>query len=133
MDRQEALAFIERYTEEVWNQKNYEQAETFFSDDFIDHDPLPTQGEGRSGFLTMVKMVHAAYPQMKVENTGLYFDAEEETVIARWSATGSHGDNLLGMLISKKPVKMKGVDIFRLQQGKISERWGEFDSLGLFS
>ena len=56
---------------------------------------------------------------------------EENKVVARWTARGTHAGALMNIPPTGKQVTLKGIDILRNEDGKIVERWGEFDALGM--
>jgi predicted ester cyclase len=54
----------------------------------------------------------------------------------RWTATGTYAGGLgfVGVndaLAVGRTVTLKGIDILRIERGKIAERWGQFDGLGM--
>jgi steroid delta-isomerase-like uncharacterized protein len=57
--------------------------------------------------------------------------AEGDTVVTRWTATGTHHGDLMGMPASGKQAITAGVNINRIARGKLVEGWGLFDMLGL--
>jgi predicted ester cyclase len=44
---------------------------------------------------------------------------------------GTHRGDFQGIAPTGKSITQTGIDILRLAGGKVSERWGEFDNLGL--
>ncbi len=57
--------------------------------------------------------------------------AEGDKVVTRWSFTGTHKGQLMGMAPTGKQVAMTGISITRILDGKIVEAWEEWDSLGM--
>lgn len=49
----------------------------------------------------------------------------------RTAGRGTHLGDLLGIPASGKQVTMEGITILRIEEGKIVERWGRIDALGL--
>lgn len=56
---------------------------------------------------------------------------EGDKVAARITTRATHKDDFLGIAPTGKPVTETGIDILRIADGKIAERWGELDNLGL--
>ena len=56
---------------------------------------------------------------------------EADKVVIRWSFTGTHKGELMGIAPTGKPVAFTGISIMRVVDGKIVEAWEEGDSLGL--
>jgi len=44
---------------------------------------------------------------------------------------GTHTGDFQGILATGKHMTQTGIDILRIVGGKVVERWGEFDNLGL--
>jgi predicted ester cyclase len=56
--------------------------------------------------------------------------AEDDKVVARISARGTHSGELFGIPASGRDFTCTGIAILRLSNGKIVERWTEVDMLG---
>jgi steroid delta-isomerase-like uncharacterized protein len=49
--------------------------------------------------------------------------------VIRWTASGTHKGDLLGVPATGRPIKITGIDIFRVQDGKLAELWQNWDQL----
>jgi predicted ester cyclase len=54
-----------------------------------------------------------------------------DRVVVRWTATGTHEGDQLGVPATHRQVRMTGIDILRIEDGRIVERWGETNGLEL--
>ena len=57
--------------------------------------------------------------------------AEGDRVVVRLVFTGTHTGTWMGIPPTGKPVTVKGMALYRLQDGKIVEQWTIGDTLGL--
>jgi predicted ester cyclase len=57
--------------------------------------------------------------------------AEGDKVTTRWTATGTHTGELMGIPATGKAVTVTGFDITRYSGGKSVEHWGQFDQMGM--
>ena len=57
--------------------------------------------------------------------------AEREKVFIRWKMQATHEHAFRGIAPGGKPVTVTGITILRLVDGKIVERWVNWDSLAL--
>jgi predicted ester cyclase len=57
--------------------------------------------------------------------------AEEDKVASRVSLSATHQGEFQGIPPTGKQVMQTGIDLLRIAGGKVVERWGEFDNLGL--
>jgi steroid delta-isomerase-like uncharacterized protein len=58
--------------------------------------------------------------------------AEGDRVVVRWSSRGTHQAEVHGLPPTGKEVTNSGVNIFRIEDGKIAEVWDIFDRLWLW-
>jgi predicted ester cyclase len=52
-------------------------------------------------------------------------------VVERFTASGTHQGELMGVTGTGETITLHGINIFRIADGKIVERWGQLDQLGL--
>jgi steroid delta-isomerase-like uncharacterized protein len=57
--------------------------------------------------------------------------AEDDLVVERFTARGTHRGDLMGVPGTGKTIVLRGINIFRIADGKIVERWGQLDQLGV--
>jgi predicted ester cyclase len=57
--------------------------------------------------------------------------AGEDLVITRWTGSGTHTGDLMGIAPTRKKVTVDGIWIHRITGGKIVESWNNWDTLGL--
>jgi steroid delta-isomerase-like uncharacterized protein len=123
-------ALVRRYNDEFWGEGNEGLASELFAENLVDHDPAG-QGlaPGREGMKQALRSFRSAFPDL--ETSFEHLIAEGDKVVLRWKARGTHEGELLGIPPTGKQVTLKGVDILRIEDGKIAERWAEYDNLGL--
>lgn len=123
-------AFIRRFYEEVWNNHRADAAALFYAADYLDHnESVPGQSAGSAGAEQVFSSFLAAFPD--VHFTIDLQTAEGDLVTTRWTATGTNSGSLMGMPPTGRPVTVTGIDIFRVRDSTIVERWGSFDLAGM--
>lgn len=120
-----------RFTEDIWDKRQLDVTEEIMASDFVDHDPVSGQKAGRDGYKEMVGLFLAAFPDLRVKNEDVIVEGDK--VVLRWTAHGTHNGQLMNIPATGKQVTLKGIDIVRIENGRIVERWGEFDALGMLS
>ena len=70
-----------------------------------------------------------AFPDLRIVLEDI-FDAGE-TIAYRFKATGTHLGAFLGFTPTGRSIRIDGLGIDRIEDGKFIERWIQFDSLGL--
>lgn len=126
---EENKALARRYNEEVWNNRNLDVIDELMADDMVDHALPPEIPPGPDGAKAFVGMYVNAFPDVKITIDDLV--AEGDKVVTRWTATGRHEGELMGIPATGKQVTVTGIDITRYSGGKIVEHWGEFDQMGM--
>ena len=66
---------------------------------------------------------------MKIEVEKLV--ADEDDVAFAYTLTGTHKGDFMGVEGTNKSVKVRGMQISRFKDGKMVERWGSSDELGI--
>ena len=107
---------------------NAEILNDFLSEDFIEHDPAPGIPPTRDGWKQLFKMFAEATPGYHVINDLI---AEDDRVVAHITAYGKHVGTIFGIPATNKDFSMKGIVIWRLKNGKITEHWAQNDMVGM--
>lgn len=121
-------AIVRRLIEEGINRGN----EAVF-DELVAPNFVVQEGEmravGLEGFKEMVATFRTAFPDahMTIED----ITAEGNKVITWGYFTGTHRGPLGGIPPTEKRVKVKDVDLFRIENGKVVESATTFDRLGM--
>jgi steroid delta-isomerase-like uncharacterized protein len=97
--------------------------------DAVDHNPAPGQTPGLEGIKRSFGAFRTAFPNLRLTVEEMI--AEGDKVAARITTRGTHKGKFLGIPPTGKHVTQTGIDILRIVDGKIVERWGEFDNLSL--
>ncbi len=129
MSAEEHKAIVRRVIEEGWNQGNLAVFDEANAPEYVDHAAIPGQGPGAEGYKQAVQMTRAAFPDLHLTIDDMI--AEGDQVVTRWTARGTHQGALLGIPPTGKPVTITGIDILRIANGKVVERWAEDNGLAL--
>ncbi len=124
------ITIARRSIEEVWNQRNLAAIPQLFASNHVHHDPNTMEiAPGHDGLRQLVNLYTSAFPDVKLTIQDI-FDRDDRVTI-RWSARGTHRGELRGIAPTGKEINTTGVDILRIQNGKIAETWVQWDALGL--
>jgi steroid delta-isomerase-like uncharacterized protein len=101
----------------------------YLADDFVNHDPPFGASADREGMRSAGAMFRAVFPDWRSDLHLLV--AEDDLVVEMFTATGTHtGTEIMGVAPSGRTVTLPGINIFRVRDGRIVERWGRLDDLG---
>jgi steroid delta-isomerase-like uncharacterized protein len=122
-------AVIRRFIREVINEDRMDRADDLVVEDFVELDPLSGQRQGREGLKEVLRTMRAAFPDMHWVVHEMV--AEGDTVVTRFSWTGTHRGAFLGVPATGRRVDVKGVVMDELVGGKMSRSRLLMDSLGM--
>jgi steroid delta-isomerase-like uncharacterized protein len=130
MSTEENKVLVRRFYDEVTNERNLAVLDELLAPNFegfkvegADH------GQNREAFKQMITMVLNAFPDH--HQTIHDWIAENDRVVTRWTVQGTHQGEYVGIAPTGKQVKITGIDIFRVVEGKIVELWAEVDMPGM--
>jgi steroid delta-isomerase-like uncharacterized protein len=129
MTAAENKALVRRFYEEVYVNWNMALADQLISPQFTSHD-WPERGPtGPRAFRDYYSAIRSAVPDARYEVDDLI--AEDDKVVVRWRLLGTHKGNFRGIAPSGRPITLKGIAIYRVEDGKLMERWVVSDLHGL--
>jgi steroid delta-isomerase-like uncharacterized protein len=123
-------ALIRRFNEEVWNKGNLDVVNEIFAEDYARHDLRPgNPPAGPEGQKRIAADFRAAFPDLH-SSIDLIL-AEGNMVMTRWTAEGTNTGQWGRIAPTGKRVRFSGVNIFRIENGRVVELWNHRDDLGL--
>jgi len=121
---------VRRCFDEVLSKGNPTAAAAIVSADFVAHHPQFAEGiRGPDSLMTIVGTFRAAFPDLAYSVEELV--EEGDLVAARWSATGTHRGPFLNHPATGRACSVGGMDLFRVDAGRLAETWVNSDFLGL--
>ena len=115
---------------EIVNAGEFDRLTEVFAPDVVDHDPAPGQGPGPEGFRTFFTALTEAFPDAHLDVDALV--ADENFVTIAYRLTGTHQGDFHGVAGTGTKIEARGVQVARFNdEGKIIERWGSTDELGI--
>ena len=122
-------AISSRVNEEIFSEGNLAVADEVLAASYVDHNAPPGFPPGVEGFKGQFTMYRTAFPDLRIVVDDMI--AEDDKVVTRWTASGTHQGELMGMAPTGKEVTVQGIAIDRIVDGKIVEHWDVFDQLGM--
>jgi steroid delta-isomerase-like uncharacterized protein len=129
MSTAENKAVIAAFLEDVINQGRLERANDLVALDFVELDPLPGQQQGREGLKAVIGGLRMSFPDMHWVADEMI--AEDDTVVTRFTWTGTQRGAFLGIPATGRSVTVKGVVIDHLAAGKMSKSRILMDTMSL--
>jgi len=129
MNLQEKKALISKFIEEAINKKNLAVIDSIVDVNFVEHLPFPGQGPGADGLKQVIGMMTTAFPDMHWTLEEQI--AEGEKVVSRFTWTGSHEGEFMGILPTHKKVTVWGIVIDEISNEKFTASRILMDTTGL--
>ncbi len=108
--------FMADFIETVINQKELDAIDDLVLESFVEHVPFPGQGLGARGLKQTIAGLHIAFP-----DTHWAIDeqiAEGDMVVTRFTWTGTHQGDFLGIPATGQPINVWGVVIDKVIKNK---------------
>jgi steroid delta-isomerase-like uncharacterized protein len=131
MSVQDNIDLLSRWFQEVWNEGKTQTVHELLSPDAVAIGQAGSEVElrGPQEFARFVEQIRAAFPDIKVKMEDAF--GAEDKVVLRWSARMTPQGDTLGIPATGKPVRLTGITIARIVDGKIVAGWDNWDQLGM--
>ena len=126
---EENIALAERYWAEVWTAGGEAAVADLLAEDEIHHWGVGGPTTGHADFTERLTLFLNAFPDFAIRVDEAIADGD--LVVTRYTATGTHQGTWLGIEPTDAAVEYTGMQIFRIECGKIAESWGEANHLSL--
>ena len=126
----ERIEVVRRFFEVAFSEGDLDLIDELVADDAVGYDPAqPEPIRGAEGMKELVTMYRSAFPDLAFEVHETLRDGD--LVAVRWTSTGTHDGELMGIEPTGKEVTVEGIEIDRVEDGKIVESRVSWDALGL--
>lgn len=128
MSKEANLATLTKFAEAVTTGK-FDLFKETVSAQNVDHDPAAGQVQGPEGYRFFFSGLRTAFPDMNVALETLV--ADDESIAFAYTLTGTQNGPFMGIAPTGKKIKVRGMQISKFKDGKMVERWGSTDELGI--
>jgi len=131
MEHPDAATLIRRWFDEIWNEGRIESVDELLAEDALMWGIGRSDQSSRGGaeFKNFYHRQRSATPDVKINLDQVV--QEGDTAFARWTVTGTHTGDGLGIAPTNKSITLKGMSACRASNGKIVEGWNIWDQIGL--
>lgn len=126
---------INRFVEELWNERRLDVADAIFAQDCVTHQlrsgvPLDAVPRGPEAIKEHVAGWITSFPDLRFSIEQML--SEGDRVVTQLLMEGTHQGAWLGIPPSGKKIHIRMFTVHRVVQGKIVEDWVLVESLGFF-
>ena len=119
--------FIKAYTEDFWNKANMAAFDKYFTAGLIMH--FADGDQNREQFKGLCQAYFTAFPDLHITTDDLVAEGDKVTKV--WTANCTHNGDFMGIPATGNRIIVKGIEVFRIADGKIAEIWASMDNLGM--
>jgi steroid delta-isomerase-like uncharacterized protein len=129
-DQERNKQLVDDFIQDLFTKGDLDAVDRYLHPDFVNHNP-PFDGSpgGPEGIRQAAAVVRRGCPDWHSEVHQLV--AEGDLVVERFTASGTHRGEMLGVPATAQTLVLQGIQIFRIEGDRIVERWGQLDWLGL--
>jgi steroid delta-isomerase-like uncharacterized protein len=118
------------FIQQLFTQGDIDAVDRYVSPALINHDPpFPGAPDGPEGMRRAARMFREALPDWHSDVEELVGDGD--IVVERFTASGTHKRELMGVAPTGRVLVLRGMQMFRIEDNLIVERWGRLDEIGL--
>lgn len=128
---QDNAKIVREFVEEVISNGNIEAASKYAWEDVVEQVPLPGQGPGLDGLKDIIRAMRTGFPDIVFSIHEQV--SEGDKVVSRFEWTGTHRGNFLGIPPTQRAVRVWGIVIDRLVEGRIKDTRIIMDTIGLMT
>jgi steroid delta-isomerase-like uncharacterized protein len=121
---------VRRFVQEIFVDGNPDAVDELVAEDFVPHT-WPSTGDGRGDLKRAIERVSRGLSDAAFTIEDMI--AEADRVAVRLTAGARQTGEFMGMPPSGKSYRIGEIHVFRIRDGKISEHWHQFDSMGMMS
>jgi steroid delta-isomerase-like uncharacterized protein len=120
---------VREFIDALFTKGDLGAVDQYLAEDFVNNDPPFGGPADREGMRSAGAMFRAAFPDWHSDLDFLV--GEGDIVVELFTASGTHRSEVMGVKPTGNTVILRGINVFRVADSKIVERWGRLDDLGL--
>ncbi len=129
MSTEENKAIVRRWYEEFGNRANLDVLDELYAPGWVGHFPQSGELRGAEGHKPLGRLFATAFPDGRYVLEDVL--AEGDRVASRYTFRGTHRGEFFGIPPTGRAVEATGINVHRVEAGRIAEQWAQFDALGL--
>lgn len=130
MSTEQNKEVVRQYVNAILINRDFSKFSQFTTPGFyIDRSAVPEAIKGEQGLHTQMDMLYNAFPDLDLKMTAIV--GEGDKVVVRFEAPGTHKGTFAGIPATGRRATWKGLVMYHVENGKISEAWANWDDWGL--
>jgi steroid delta-isomerase-like uncharacterized protein len=123
------IEIVRRNIEAVQNAGDFAVFDEIFSESFVDHTPQRGVSPDKNGVRILYTGLRAAFPDFHADIHWQTVDHDKVTTFKTYR--GTHHGTFFGVAATGRTIRFDTIDVFRVQDGRLTDHWGIADLLGV--
>ena len=126
------LLLCRSFAQRLINERNLHLAPCYIAEGSIHHELdglVPDSPRGPQAMAQFLSLYLRAFPDLRVDFGEAF--AAGDRVVTRWHLEGTHEGPWMALAPSGRKIRIEGIRIDRIENGKIAESWMQMDTLAL--
>ena len=118
--------------ENVFNEGELALLDLMMAPDAVNHELEifgPSAARGPEAVRQFIRVYRSAFPDLRV--TVLDQISEGDRVVTRWQMEGTQKNRLMGIAATHRFMRVEGIRIDRIANGRIAETWNKWDTFDM--
>ena len=129
MSTEENKTLVRRVFDEIFKENNLAAVDELIASDYVYRRPGKPEFRGPATYKALLAAFRAAFPD--VHFTVEEMIAEGEKVFSRWTFTGTHAGQFMGVAPSGRRITADGMLVSRCADGRVTEELELMDELSI--
>lgn len=129
MSIEQSKLIVRAFVAAAYCHRKLAAVDAYLAPEFVDHSPISRLPPTRDGLLALFTALWTAFPDLQATIHDQV--AEGDKVVTRKTLAGTHRQPFMGLPSTGNRVSLEVIDILRLADGKVIERWCVVDQLAL--
>lgn len=121
---------VTRYVDRVWNARDYESMAELLAEGYRRHLGPDAAPLDRDGQRKRIASFHDAFDEFEMDLRDIF--GCDDRVTFRFFLRGRHHRPFRGVPASGNTIAVEGIDVVRVEGGRMVDHWGVFDRVTLF-
>ncbi|HUR75176.1 MAG TPA: ester cyclase [Sporichthya sp.] len=122
-------AVVAAFIDELFSAGDLTAVDRYLDPAIVNHDPPMGGPPGLEGWRQAAMTMRTACADWHSDR--LHMVAQDDLVAEHFVASGTHTGPLFGVAPTGATLTLAGINLFRVRDGRIVERWGTLDQLGM--
>ncbi len=114
---------------DAWNNKDLAAFDELYAPTYVHSDPAQPEIRDLDGMKMFAQTMWETYPDFHATLDSLVGD--DDLVVKRYTLTGTHQGSMAGEPATGNSIKLTGMTMFRVKDGKIVESWWNYDMMSI--